>query len=680
MSTRRPAETAPEGSVKTMRKHSPGRLSLCVATVAAMSATGVAAPGTAADEQADGGGQPNILFIFTDDLGYADTSLYGGEIDTPNIARIAQHGVTFTDGYVAAPVCSPSRHSLLGGHSASRFGADSNFLGRLVLPDQADDEPPGPSMARVLDDQGYATMAIGKWDISGVRRGFTAEEVRGQPNLPDEVGFDEYYGMLNGIAEFCPAGENELFEYDAADDSYQPREPSKYVTDEFSDRAADYVSAHAGADDPFFLYLSYNAPHVPLQLPDDCERATGEDARPAYEEMVRIMDRGIGRVLTALDAADGTLGNVDDANVDNTMVVFVSDNGPQHAWQSGDLRGHKSTVFEGGIRVPFTMSWPARIDSGTTYSHMVSALDLIPTFARAAGAAIDPSAYDGVDLVSHVNSSAAAHDSLSWRYYNDSVKTGEVPLGTVREATRSADAKYIREVRPDGEVQEYLFDFGRDYDGDGVPDGHTELVNENANPAYREIRQQLIAKHNRWNEQNPVRESFDFPRQRTGLPDGWANYGGTWHVDDDASLWGEALDAGTVTAAGSYFRDFSAAVDIRLESEGSAGMLLRGADGRDTAQPLDGYRVLLNSRSDEVQLIRVEQGLATVVEEAGCDITTGTSHQVRATVDGDQLTVQVDGPVVLQWTDPAPLPGGSVGLQVINAAAAFDNLIAEKKP
>ncbi|NIK58483.1 sulfatase-like hydrolase/transferase [Kribbella shirazensis] len=651
-----------------------------VATAGLLSLTTAASTSVAAagDATVDEPVRPNVITIVADDLGFADTSLYGGTIDTPNIAALARAGVTFTDGYAAAPVCAPSRLGLITGRDPARWGADSNVSARQLPTDLTGPAAPGPTMARALHDVGYSTMAVGKWDLSGITTNDTEATVQNKPNLPHELGFDQYYGILAGIAQYCPENDNETYRWDPAAGRYRSDEPGQYLTDAFSDRAAGFAGDHAGKDDPFFLYLAYNAPHVPLQTRSECSLPPpAADERSRYEEMVRIVDEGVGRVLAALDAADGVVGNsATDANVRNTIVVFTSDNGPEHEWQTGDLRARKYSAFEGGVRVPFAMSWPAMIPPGTRYGEMVSALDLLPTFAAAAGAPLDLSERPGVDLVPPVLGGRPAHTSLQWRYYGDNLKGG-APLGSARLAIRSGDVKYLRDVTPTGESTEYLFDLGRDYDGDGSPDGHTEQHNEVANPQYDESRQRLIHSWQSWATHLPVNEPFEVFRPATGLPDGYTSYGGTWSRAAGAQLQVVTDTPARVMAPATYFRDSTAEADVRLSGAGAAGLVTHGSTGP-AGTPgqyrLNGYRTELIAGSDQVQLSRVDDGVARIVARGKLaePVRSGTTYRLRTVHTGSGIEVSVDGRRTLTWNDREPWAGGSAGL-VATADTTFDD-------
>jgi len=357
--------------------------------------------------------KPNFVLIVADDLGYADVGFNGcEEIPTPNIDRIADEGVRFGAGYVTAAVCGPSRAGFITGRHQDRFGCSINPTPDPSVPNGIPEDE--HNIAQLLKPAGYTSMAVGKWHL-----GTHPDE------HPRDRGFDEFYGFLTGGHDYFP--ENLTLE-----DLSEVRErwswyrtkllhngkrvaTDDYLTDELSDMAVDFVERRAG-EGPFFLYLAYNAPHTPMQATEEylARFAHIEDGRRrTYAAMVSSMDDGIGRMLDALDA---------EGVADNTLVVFLSDNGGarNNASENTPLRGHKSDPFEGGIRVPFAMRWPGVLPADADYPHPVSSLDLAATFTASAGVEVREShPLDGVDLRPHLTGEdpAPPHDVLFWRWY-----------------------------------------------------------------------------------------------------------------------------------------------------------------------------------------------------------------------------------------------------------------------
>ena len=348
--------------------------------------------------------RPNVIIIVSDDQGYNDVGFNGStEIPTPGIDRIAHEGVRFSRGYVTFPVCGPSRAGLLTGRHQARFGFDRN-------PDnnpnnQLSGLPRSEEMiSEYLKRGGYATMAIGKWHMGT------------HPTLrPLNRGFDEFYGFLEGGHRYMP--EDIVFEgfkdYKKPFDWYRSKlvhngervAITKYLTDELSDQAVDFVRRKGPGEQPFFLYLAYNAPHAPLQATQeylDRFPHIADPKRRTYAAMISAMDDGVGRVLAELDRQ---------GIAEDTIVFFLSDNGGVVTTETGEtpvadnspLRGGKSQLFEGGVRVPFAMRWPDRFKGGADYSRPISSMDIFGTLAAVTGIPVrSDRPLDGVNLVPYL--------------------------------------------------------------------------------------------------------------------------------------------------------------------------------------------------------------------------------------------------------------------------------------
>jgi arylsulfatase A-like enzyme len=355
--------------------------------------------------------KPNILVIVADDLGYGDIGVHGGkDVPTPNIDALAASGMRCTNGYVSAPYCSPSRAGLLTGRYQTRFGHEFNphvgEEGKLGLPlDQR-------TIADHLHGAGYATGLVGKW-----HQGFD------RAHHPQSRGFDDYFGFLVG-------GHNYLLHKDAEAEFgsahsknmiYRNREVQKldgYTTDLFTDEALAFMDRHK--DKPWFLYLAYNAVHTPLEVLDKygdrVPKSITDPQRRGYLSLLIGLDDAVGRVTAHLRKT---------GKDKDTLIFFFSDNGgsgrkPFLAYNTGvntPLRGDKGQTLEGGIRVPFFVSWPDKIPAGKTYDHPVIALDILPTACAVAGAKVDADV-DGVDLLKRLNGAdaTAPHESLCWRF------------------------------------------------------------------------------------------------------------------------------------------------------------------------------------------------------------------------------------------------------------------------
>lgn len=422
---------------------------------------------------------PNIIVILTDDQGYADVGFNGStEIPTPNIDRIATEGVRFDQGYVSFPVCGPSRAGLLTGRYQSRFGFDLN-------PSENPNDPRAglpvseKTIAQVLKPAGYTSMISGKWHM-GLHPSF-------HPNVR---GFDEFYGFLNGghvyftenLRDLDPAAvpSSSVLYQDLLMRNGEKIVTEGYLTDLLSDEAANFVTDNK--DKPFFLFLSYNAPHVPMHATqkylDRFPNIQNKDRR-TYAAMVSAVDDGVGQVLDRLDQH---------GIADNTIVFFLSDNGgPQKRAKNASInapfRGGKGDMFEGGVRVPFAMRWPAKVPAGIDYPHPVSSLDILSTAVAAGG--IDTTGnkpLDGVDLVPYLNQVGFAdmpHDRLFWRY-RDGVKN---EYGII--AVLEGETKFVRRQKSD-----MLFDLETD-----LAEANN-LINSDKSTA-----RELVEHHEEWSQE-----------------------------------------------------------------------------------------------------------------------------------------------------------------------------------
>ncbi len=353
--------------------------------------------------------QPNVLVIIADDLGYADIGVHGGkEVPTPHIDALAASGMRCTNGYVTAPYCSPSRAGFLTGRMQTRFGHEFNpHVGdeaKLGLPlDQR-------TIANVLHDAGYATALVGKW-----HQGFDAA------HHPLSRGLDEFFGFLVGGHNFLlhKNAEPEFGSAHSHDMIYRGRELQHldgYTTDLFTDEALGFMNRNAAK--PWFLYLAYNAVHTPLEIAEKLKSripaSVTDENRRGYLSLLLGLDDAIGRINTELKAKHP-----------NTLVFFFSDNGgsgrkPFFAYNTGintPLRGDKGQTLEGGIRVPFFVSWPGQLPAGKTYDHPVSAMDVLPTACATANAK-QPDGVEGVNLLPYLKGEKAdaPHETLAWRF------------------------------------------------------------------------------------------------------------------------------------------------------------------------------------------------------------------------------------------------------------------------
>jgi arylsulfatase A-like enzyme len=337
--------------------------------------------------------KPNILLIVGDDMGYADVGFHGcKDIPTPNLDALAAAGVRFTSGYVSGPYCSPTRAGLLTGRYQQRFGHEFNPA------DGKDGLPLGETtLAARLKAAGYVTGLVGKWHLGNV------------PAMhPQQRGFDEFFGFLGGAHSYVSAGDILR--------GTQPVKEMDYTTDAFGREAQAFIEKHKS--EPWFLYLAFNAVHTPLQATD--ERLAkfpdiADNRRRTYDAMMLAMDEALGGVRKKLSAS---------GQEENTLVMFISDNGgptmkgtTTNGSINTPLRGSKRTTLEGGIRVPFIVSWKGKLKPAV-FDQPAIQLDLTATALAAAGAAIQPDWHlDGVNLLPYLTGErqGAPHDALYWR-------------------------------------------------------------------------------------------------------------------------------------------------------------------------------------------------------------------------------------------------------------------------
>ena len=326
---------------------------------------------------------PNIVLILVDDLGYGDLSSYGAtDLETPHVDRLMERGMQMSDFYANCPVCSPTRASLLSGCYPDAVGVPGvirthsrNSWGYL--------SPKAVLLPAVLKERGYRTAMFGKWHLG-----------LGEPNLPNLRGFDFFHGFLGDMMD-------DYFHHRRHDVNYmrinrKTIDPEGHATDLFTDWTCQWLETYRG-DAPFFIYLAYNAPHSPIQPPEDflgryrAKYPNVDQRRAKLAALIEHMDAGIGRVVAQLEAT---------GHKEDTLVIFTSDNGGSipHGANNGPLVGGKQDMLEGGIRVPMCAVWPGRIEPGSRSDRVALTMDLYPTICEAAGVDFDH-AIDGRSIL-----------------------------------------------------------------------------------------------------------------------------------------------------------------------------------------------------------------------------------------------------------------------------------------
>ncbi len=373
---------------------------------------------------------PNIILIMADDLGYGDISCFGSDyIQTPVLDKMASEGMKFTDYHSNGAVCTPTRAALMTGNYQQRAGLEGVIyaqMGKRMYGIPGDEK----TMAEYFKNAGYATGAFGKWHL-GYKPEFN----------PVKHGFDNFYGYVSGNVDYISHRDG-IGLYDwwlDADTSYE----KGYVTDLITSHALAFMEENK--DHPFFLYLPHEAPHYPYQGRNDkADRLPGvefqaqgsrPDKKQAYKEMVEIMDENVGRVFDKLREL---------ALEKNTLVLFCSDNGATNMGSNGKLRGFKTTLWEGGHRVPAIAWYPGKIEAGTTTGATILSMDILPTFLSVIGEKPEEN-LDGIDFSGLMFDNKIPEERpVFWRYRN-------------QWAVRKGDWKYLKT----GD-DEYLFNLGND--------------------------------------------------------------------------------------------------------------------------------------------------------------------------------------------------------------------------
>ena len=386
--------------------------------------------------------KPNIIVIFTDDHGYADLGIQGQvpDIKTPNIDELGRKGIRMTSGYVTAPQCTPSRAGIMSGQYQQKLGVDQN--GVMPIP------PDAVLIPQRMKKAGYVTGMVGKWHLDpnflmkswldenhpelAKKEDLSQRDITfeiSHPYFPSEKGFDEtFYGSMSRYYA--------NYDLEGNDIDWQYVQDERFRLDVQSDAAVTFIDRNH--DQPFFLYLAYFAPHIPLEATDEyLDRFPGEmpNRRRYCLAMVSAIDDGVGRIVDKLRNHD---------IYENTLIFFISDNGAPTKMYKEDLSidyrraswdgslndpliGEKGMLSEGGIRVPFVVSWPAVLPEGVVYDEPVISLDVAATSVAVAG--LDhPAELDGVNLIPYLTGEkdGAPHEVLYWRFFEQSaIRVGD---------------------------------------------------------------------------------------------------------------------------------------------------------------------------------------------------------------------------------------------------------------
>lgn len=418
--------------------------------------------------------RPNFIIFLTDDQGYGDLSCMGQtDFRTPHLDRLAARGVRFTNWYSNSPVCSPSRAALLTGRYPGNAGVRAILAGHRTATGLL---PEVPTIATVLRDAGYATAMIGKWHL-GLAAG----------SRPGDHGFEEWFGFLAGCVDYYShifywgmnrGGPGNDPTHDLWENDREIWLNGEYLTDVIGERAVRYIRRAARGEQPFLLYVPFNAPHYPMHAPQKYL-----DRFPDLSPDRRIM----AAMLSAMDDAVGAIVDELDRQglFENTLIFFMSDNGPSretrnwldgrtdpyYGGSAGGLRGHKFSLFEGGIRSPALMCWPARIPAGQVVDEMGAAMDIFPTLLEAAGVETGDLELDGQSILPMVTAGKPTpHTRIFWEMNQQTaVRQGPWKLvlnGQLVEGAPPEDAVHLANLDDDPGEQTNL------------KDHHPELVGE----------------------------------------------------------------------------------------------------------------------------------------------------------------------------------------------------------
>jgi N-acetylgalactosamine-6-sulfatase len=424
--------------------------------------------------------RPNIVIFLADDLGWRDIGCYGAsDVKTPHIDGMARRGVRFSQYYCNAPECTPSRAALLTGRYQQRVGGLECAIGvgNVGRYDEAEWlEKRGElglpatewTFSRALRNSGYRTACFGKWHL-GYPRKFH----------PSVHGFEEYVSILGGNANYFTHREEDGTL--VLNRNGKPLVRKGYVTDIFAEESIAWLKRRRGQ--PFFLYLPFTAPHVPLQDPAAYDPKTGTapvvtQDRRVYCRMVERMDARIGDVLSQIRAMGAE---------ENTIAIFMSDNGGEANGDNGELRGRKGSVWEGGLRVPCIAQWPGKFRPGSSTSQLTMTMDFAPTLLRAAGVE-PPGNLDGIDIAPFATGEREPQPrTVFWRFKRST---------NVRKAAREGDLKLVSD-----NGQEELHDLASD------PREEKNLLASRLADAQR-LRERLAA----WERDVAAPRLRDFPR------------------------------------------------------------------------------------------------------------------------------------------------------------------------
>ena len=337
--------------------------------------------------------KPNIIVIIVDDAGYIDFGFMGSkDLKTPQLDKLAKNGVIFTDAHVSATVCAPSRAGLITGKYQQRFGYEANGTGGIGLADDV------LTIANAFKQNEYKTIALGKWHLG-----------ESESDHPNKRGFDDFYGFIGGSRSYFPIenpSQNHTLQHNGERVIFDG-----YLTDVLGDKSASYVEEHQ--NNPFFMYLAYNAPHTPMHAKAEHLEKFKDHPRKKLAAMTWSLDENIGKLIDKLEETN---------QLENTLIFFLSDNGgsPHNTSDNGPLKGWKGNKFEGGHRVPFIVHWDKEIKGNQKFNGLTSSLDIFSTSIAAAGIK-NTFDLDGTNIIPYLKGEVKGnpHEKLFWRKLNE---------------------------------------------------------------------------------------------------------------------------------------------------------------------------------------------------------------------------------------------------------------------
>lgn len=418
--------------------------------------------------------KPNVVVVLVDDSGYKDWGFQGSEISlTPQVDQLANEGIVFTQGYVTNSVCAPSRAAILSGQYQNRIGFEYNLVNNETTPTHGKRDMGLKSGVKTIGDYlkqlGYTTGYFGKWHL-----GETKE------HHPNARGFDHFYGILKGSRPYNKRTNLNSKKLRLNNTIVEPKDNNFYVTDLFTDNALEFIDDQLENNNSFLAFISYTAPHGPFVAKEE-DKALFQnlglsDVEMNYYGMIHCVDQNVERIVNLLKSK---------GEYENTLFIFLSDNGGvSKVGSNGNLRDYKGSCYEGGIRVPFFMSWKNKITSGLTYDQQIISLDVLPTLIEAAGGNLSSGVYkelDGVSLFNAVQKpNEKIHDELYWRKldYYAIVSDGKNKLIQKYDDSGSLIPSEIEQYNLENDISE-------------TQNIYTDTKNVNA----------LLQKYNKWNEE-----------------------------------------------------------------------------------------------------------------------------------------------------------------------------------